>query len=188
MKAAPALVAIMALGATTGKNLFAPFIGGRLNTSLHVAQTRRGFCWTGSLADSGRTDAWRCLVGNLIHDPCFSDVTKPAPSFVVCAPTPWSRKVVKITLTRKLPLGQRNPAGDPLRRAPWALMLRSGKKCLALTGATGTIAGRGVAYGCVGGGYLLGTPRRARHMWTISYAAGYKAHRVARVAIAEAWW
>jgi hypothetical protein len=187
MKALAALAAILALGPATGKNLFAPFVDGRLNTSLHVAQTRRGFCWTGSLADSGRSDAWRCFIGNFIHDPCFSDPSKSAPRFVVCAPTPWSRKVVKIVLTRKLPLGQRNPAGSALRRAPWGIQIVSGNRCLALTGATGTIVGRGVSYGCVGGGYLLGTPRRAKP-WTIFYAARYKARRASRVAIAEAWW
>jgi hypothetical protein len=187
VKAVAVLVAFVALGPATGRNLFGPFVGGRLNTSLHVAQARRGFCWTGSLADSGRTDAWRCFIGNFIHDPCFSDPSKPAPRFVVCASTPWSRRVVKIVLTRKLPRGQRNPAGSPLRRAPWAVELASGKRCLALTGATGTIAGRGVSYGCLGGGYLLGTPRRAK-TWTIFYAAGYKARRASRVAIAEAWW
>ena len=188
MRTAVALVAVSGFALTTSKYLFAPVVGGRVSPRLHVAQTRRGFCWTGSLADAGRTDAWRCLIGNAIHDPCFSDVTKPAPRFVLCAPTPWSRRVVEIVLVRKLPLGQKNPAGDPLRRAPWAIRLGTGKKCLALTGATGTIAGRGVAYGCLGGGYLLGEPRRAKHTWTSSYAAGYKAHRVSRVAIAEAWW
>jgi hypothetical protein len=188
VKAVAALVAILAVGPTTGKDLFAPFVGGRLNTSLHVAQTRRGFCWAGSLADSGRTDAWRCFIGNVIYDPCFSDPSKRAQRFVVCASTPWSRRVTKLVLTRRLPLGQRNPAGSPLRRAPWAIQLASGKRCLALTGATGTIAGRGVAYGCLGGGYLLGEPRRAKPTWTIFYAAGYKARRASRVAIEEAWW
>ena len=28
-------------------------------------------CWTGSIA-SGRLDAFRCSIGNLIHDPCFT--------------------------------------------------------------------------------------------------------------------
>jgi hypothetical protein len=195
VRAAAALVVAAAAFGTGGtaprpttKYLLAPFVGGRLSSGLHVSRTRRGFCWVGSLADSGRSDAWRCLSGNLIHDPCFSDKSKPGPSFVVCPSTPWSRAVVKIVLTRKLPLGQANPAGSPLRRAPWAIEVASGKKCLALTGATGQIAGRGVSYGCVGGGYLLGTPRRAKPTWTIFYAAGYKARRATRVTIAEAWW
>lgn len=172
----------------TSKHVFRPFVGGRLSPSLHVVRARRGFCWTGSLADSGRGDAWRCLIGDRIYDPCFSDRSGAATGFVVCALTPWSAKAVKIVLTRKLPLAQRNRSGAPMRRAPWAIKLESGKACTALTGATGTIRGQGVAYGCFGGGYLLGAPRRTVPTWTISYAAGYKARRVTRVAIAEAWW
>jgi hypothetical protein len=159
-----------------------------VSPGLHVVRTARGYCWEGSAADWGRSDARRCFIGNFIHDPWFSDSSTTTNGYVVCAATPWSRKVVKIALTRKLPLAQRNPSGSPLRRRPWAIKLSSAQKCVAFTGATGTIAGRAVAYGCVPRGYLLGEPRRTGATWTIWYAAGYKARHISRATIAEAWW
>jgi hypothetical protein len=174
--------------AATSKHLFRPFVGGKLSAGVHVVRARRGYCWTGSGAAYLRRDAWRCFIGNEIYDPCFADPSGSVTGFVVCSFwMPWSNRVVKILLTRRLPASQRNPGGAVTRRDPWAVKLRSGKGCTTFTGATGTIAGKGVHYGCVGGGYLLASPRRAR-TWTITYAASYKARSTRRVAIAEAWW
>src|SRR4051794_37844520 len=53
----------------TRARVFRPFTAsGR--SRLHT-KTRRGECFTGSLA-TVRRDAWRCIVGNGLIDPCFS--------------------------------------------------------------------------------------------------------------------
>jgi hypothetical protein len=61
-------------------------------------------------------------------------------------------------------------------------------RCVALTGATGAIAGFGIDYGCKGGGVLAGEPRRSSAPWTIFYARSFKAGTLDERQIAEAWW
>jgi hypothetical protein len=172
----------------TTQYMYAPFFGGHVIPRLHVVRSRRGYCWTGSLADSGRVDAWRCFIGNVIHDPCFSDLVRKVKGYVVCASAGWSSRVVKIVLTRRLPLARANRPNEPFDRPPWSIRLAGGKGCTAFTGATGTIAGQGISYGCAGGGVLVGLPRRTKPAWTIGYAPSFKSRRATRVAITQAWW
>ena len=64
-----AVTAASAAGTATTANVYEPFsVTG--SPQVRVTQTVRGHCWTGSLA-SPRRDAWRCLSGNFIYDPCF---------------------------------------------------------------------------------------------------------------------
>lgn len=153
---------------------------------MTVDRTARGYCWTGSLTDS-RSDAWRCFLGNLILDPCFSNETGTS-SFVVCADDPWSG-VSKLILTKPLPQDMANSqTSDPTASAPWAVELGDGTQCVFLTGATSVIAGLRINYGCAGGGVLVGEPRRQSDARTIFYGSGYKANAVTELPIAEAWW
>ena len=48
-----------------------------------AARSPIGRATKGSLADV-RPDAWRCFLGNLILDPCFSNETGTT-GFVICA-------------------------------------------------------------------------------------------------------
>jgi hypothetical protein len=57
-----------------------------------------------------------------------------------------------------------------------------------LTGATGLIAGMRINYGCLGGGTLIGDPRRNSLTWTIFYAKNYTSKQFVPVAIQAAWW
>jgi hypothetical protein len=172
--------------APTSSHLFAPFNGGGVAAGVQVSKNAKGYCWEGSIADT-RPDAWRCFLGNNILDPCFSNETGTS-AFVLCADSPWSG-VTKLTLTKGLPRSLGNPeANDPTSGRPWAIALADGKQCVALTGATGVIAGLGIDYGCTGGGVLAGLPRRASGSWTIFYAQGFKAKALNEHPIAEAWW
>src|SRR5512141_3134237 len=59
--------------------------------------TRDGSCWTTSISVT-RSGAYRCMVGNMISDPCF--VVPPNPDQVVCGADPAYKKdgfVVKLT-------------------------------------------------------------------------------------------
>jgi hypothetical protein len=170
----------------TTSHLFAPFNGGGLAAGVTVGKSAKGYCWTGSAADT-RRDAWRCFLGNLILDPCFSNETGTS-EFVACADSPWSR-VTRLVLTKSLPRGQANPeANDPTSGAPWALELADGKRCERFTGATGAIGGLGISYGCTGGGVLAGEPHRQTTAWTIFYGSGFKAKALDERPIVEAWW
>ena len=168
----------------TSIHLYTPFNGGSVASGIRVGKTAAGYCWTGSLAD-WRGDAFRCFVGNYIHDPCFADQTGSA-HYVLCPLYTPDAKALRINLTKKLP--PNSASGDPTRHPPWAVKTASGKWCTKFTGATGSIAGMGITYGCTGGGILLGNPRRNTKLWTIFYASGYKASQFRPVALKSAWW
>jgi hypothetical protein len=167
-------------------HIFAPFNGGAVAAGLKISKTARGYCWEGSIAD-GRPDAWRCFLGNFILDPCFSNQASTS-AFVLCAVSPWSR-LIKLRLIKRLPLALANrETGRPTAQPPWALKLVDGTRCVAVTGATGAIAGLGLDYSCLGGGLLAGRPHRTAGSWTIFYARSYKANSLSPRHISQAWW
>jgi hypothetical protein len=168
----------------TSINLYSPFtIGGQIAAGVHIKQIVHGSCWTTSIADY-RADAYRCFVGNEIHDPCFANAANAV--FVLCPLYMPTSPVLRIDLTKRLPATTAN--GDPTRYSPWALQLINARWCEILSGATGLIAGMRINYGCVGGGTLLGNPRRGAATWTIFYTAGSTGHNFQAVPIRAAWW
>ncbi len=170
----------------TQTHLFSPVGPNGVAAGVRIRRTADGECWTGSGADL-RPDAWRCFLGDNILDPCFSNAGGTS-TFVLCAQDPWS-SVVKLTLRKPLPQDMANESsGDPTAKRPWSIKLADGKRCVALTGATGTIAGLGIGYGCEGGGVLVGEPHRGRPTWTIFYGSSFDAKALAQRPIADAWW
>jgi hypothetical protein len=169
----------------TSIHLYSPFAAAGPAAGVHIARSAAGSCWTSSLADP-RSDAWRCLVGNYIHDPCFSNEINPT-DYVLCPQYTPGDRLLRINLTKTLPRSS-NTSGDPTRYPPWAVQTTGGKWCTILTGATGLIAGMRINYGCAGRGYLLGNPRRQTAIWTIFYAARYDSNQLMRVPLASAWW
>jgi hypothetical protein len=170
----------------TTSHLFTPYNLGEIATGVKVSKSDNGYCWEGSIADT-RSDAWRCFLGNLILDPCFSNETGTS-DFVICAEDPWS-DVIKLTLTKNLPQSLANEeTSDPTTSAPWAIELADGKQCVLLTGATGVIAGLRINYGCTGGGALVGEPHRQVATWTIFYGSSFGANTLGEKPIAQAWW
>jgi hypothetical protein len=170
--------------ARTSMHLYAPFNGGGIAKGIRIARTVRGYCWTSSLADS-RDDAFRCFVGNYIHDPCFENTVMPS-SYVLCPLYYPGTKVLRINLTKPLPA---HPSvSDPTRYQPWALQLANGRWCEVITGATGLVAGLRINYGCTPPGILVGAPRRTSPTWTIFYASGYTSTAYESVAVRSAWW
>ena len=146
---------------TTRVVLFAPFSPMGLRGNLKVTGTVHGSCWVESLASS-RPDAWRCMVGNSIHDPCFSNEDR---SRVACSEDPFSNNVLLIVLNKALP--RRDDSPEP---APWALRLSNGARCVLATGATDVIAGMRLNYACSTGGWVLGDPHRSSQPWRVFYA------------------
>ena len=168
----------------TSIHLYSPFNGGGAARIVRVAKAARGYCWTTSSTDS-RSDAFRCFVGNFIHDPCFSNETVTT-AYVLCPLYTPVSKVLRIVLTKPLPGSGR--AGDPTRYPPWALRLSNRVWCEILSGATGLIAGMRIIIGCRDGGTLLGNPQRSSSTWTIFYTPKGATTEYHSVNISEAWW
>ncbi|HTJ25466.1 MAG TPA: hypothetical protein VMA36_04795 [Candidatus Limnocylindria bacterium] len=99
-----------------------------------------GQCWTTSIA-TNRPDAYRCLRGNEIFDPCFA----ARANLVVCDPNPaLGRRGFALVLTRPLPTA--TPPPGPVE--PWMVQLTDGSVCTPFTGTRTMIDGRIIAYGC----------------------------------------
>ena len=139
---------------------------GQLSPQFHVGSRGRGYCWTASLA-ADTANAYRCMQGNEIHDPCFA--SSPHATTVACFIDPW-HPVTILRLTRRLPPHGEQPAGPVL---PWALVTTSGLRCVFLTGATAPMGGQRINYGCTDGSYLLGDPNVSQPLWTIRRARKY---------------
>lgn len=183
--AAPAALPSTMRGLGTSIDLYTPFNGYGVAAGIRVLRSVSGYCWTTSSSDA-RGDAYRCFVGNFIHDPCFASGNGGASTFVLCPLYYPTSKVLRINLTKALPA---NPTGgDPTRYAPWAIQLGNGKWCEIIDGATGLVAGMRINYGCTGGTVLIGNPRRATATWTIFYASSLKVRQYQPVPIKAAWW
>lgn len=167
-----------AQGTATRVVLFNPFGVGSLRTGLAVSERVTGSCWIQSLS-SQRADAWRCMAGNEIHDPCFSGSFKEE---VACADGPFARSVVLIRLDKPLP----SRAGSSPMGTPWGLELSNGMKCGFVTGGTFVVAGMRANYGCEHGGWIIGDPDRSTALWHVFYTANPKAADYTRVSVRTA--
>jgi len=105
---------------------------------------KSGNCWTNSVANPFRLDAFRCMVGNEIYDPCFETTKK---GFVFCQANPLKADSFLIKLTKPLPKAS-VPATIQENWA-WFLTLKDGAHCSPFTG-TRPFYGNGQAafYGC----------------------------------------
>ena len=106
-------------------------------TALKSTSSFSGYCWTASIASS-RADAYRCMVGNIIHDPCFMLDAKS----VACPIDPAENTGIRIALTKPLP--QANPGNA---RNAWMMELAGQVKCNI---GTGTVT-PGYPFYCSGG-------------------------------------
>jgi hypothetical protein len=107
--------------------------------SMHVTARESGSCWTSSIA-SQRSDAYRCMVGNSIHDPCFM----LSANSVACPTDPAANTGVVISLTKPLP-------AQHIAANAWQMQLSSGAMCNIGTGTTIP----GYPFYCSGGNDLV---------------------------------
>lgn len=106
-------------------------------SSMIATKHVSGHCWTSSIA-SRRSDAFRCMTGNEIYDPCFKIGAKS----VACPDEAALNTGILMNLTQPLPPAQSPP---PSPQA-WAMVLESGAHC---SRATGTVD-PGYPYYCSG--------------------------------------
>jgi hypothetical protein len=105
-----------------------------------------------------RADAWRCMVGNEIYDPCFSDA--PHATSVICDATPMKPTGIRVKLSAPLPTH-----GHTQGKQAWILELGDGTICGFLTGATGGVADQRLNYGCTADTYVIGDPQPVGKVW-----------------------
>jgi hypothetical protein len=165
--------------------LITPFNSGGLRIGFAVTSRGSGTCFAESAAVPARPDAWRCSIGNAIHDPCFQNILGD-PKVLACPDTPWSANVTLLTLTSPLPTADRKDMNlkDTL---PWALELAAGQRCTLFTGATAPIAGMRINYGCPGGFIAVGDVDRSQPVWRI-FVQGEKSISLDLTDIAVVWY
>jgi len=108
-----------------------------------VRSVREGKCWTGSIAVS-RPDAWRCMIGNEIVDPCFASADS---KFVVCGPNP-AKGDPGFGLKLTEPLPKSDVQATPSKDGGWLVELADGTLCRPRTGAGWEVQGKLVNYYC----------------------------------------
>jgi len=115
----------------------------------------KGSCWTGSIA-STRSDAFRCMVGNSIMDPCF----KVSNKIVGCPQSVAMNTGVIIKLSKPLPKANAQSAAKP-----WTFQLAGGSGITCNAG-TGTVIGN-YPYYCQGN--LVCAVPAASKQWPAAY-------------------
>jgi len=171
-------VSSTASGATQ-RLVYSPFApDGGVASGLNVVP-RAGECFTGSSLAAG---AYRCITGNLLRDPCYSEDADVAS--VICASTPWDSSVVRVALTDTLP----EPATSRGIPRAWAVeLVAAGRRCRFLTGATAVVRGYRLNYACGRDRYLFGSPRTTSQTWRIRASPNVTGERMKLVTIKRAW-
>jgi len=154
---------------------------GSLRAGVRVTETKHGTCEPGS--DALPNDVYRCNFANYVVDPCWRDRHAVRPS-VVCLIRPWDTTALRILLSARLP--QSTGQAD-LRAEPWAIRLRTGKRCIVLQGAHDTVTGKGgggvIDYSCGSNLFLIRGIDRRQETWRIR-AARSTPHAVAPYSLA----
>jgi hypothetical protein len=136
---------------TAPMRTFDPFtLDGNIQPYFHVKPVA-GHCWELSPLDR-RPDAWRCISGNQVYDPCFDDGS----DFVACAANPWTSEITRINLTSPLNFRLIKPQAANSEAPFWAMTLTVGVECVILPGASTVIDLHRVNYTCQDG-YVVST-------------------------------
>ncbi len=113
---------------------------------LIPTEKREGSCWTNSTIIE-RSDAWRCMIGNEIFDPCYAARDKTT---IVCGSKPDVEKptgfVLKLTEPLPTPYVSRGPSSSASM-----IELEDGTICDAIFGASGATDGvitERISYSC----------------------------------------
>ena len=102
-------------------------------SALKTEVMKKGSCWTNSIAVPYRADAWRCMVGNNISDPCFAIQNSED---LFCGVNPINQNSTSsfiLQLTQSLPKPVAISTSTPSNWA-WAIQLVDGTYCTPFTG------------------------------------------------------
>jgi hypothetical protein len=162
--AASLTAAAASTAAPTRVVVLEPWNGTAPAAGVTVSGTAAGHCFSSSIATT-RPDAYRCLTGNLLYDPCFAPPHSPGAGQVLCLEGAPVSRFLRLRLTGPLPTAGTGTPVSP----PFGLALTDGRLCLRNTGTEGQPSGPPLTYTCPRGDLFgfadTGTPR-----WTIRYA------------------
>jgi Protein kinase domain len=164
----------------TATEIFSP-VNASGGLAVSVTHEQRGSCLGGSIVIA-RSDAWRCLVGNDVYDPCFM-VNQTQ---VLCPNDgPWANTGILVNIPGGLPsaaaIKNQGTSGQP-----WAIELADGSKCLPISGASSVIANQRLNFDCSDGLGLYGNVQRSGSHWTI-FAGAQHSGQITMRPIATAW-
>jgi len=165
--------------------MLTPFNSSGLSIGMAVTQQVSGTCFTRSVASPTRDDAWRCSAGNAIMDPCYQRIMGDEKQLACPVGGPWAANVVMLTLAQPLPQAEYKAVSRDTS-LPWALELANGQRCSLFTGATATIAGMRINYGCPGGFVVVGDVDRTLPAWRVFFQ-GEKSIALEQVVVSVAW-
>jgi hypothetical protein len=169
----------------TSVKLLTPWTPRGLSIGMATTREVTGSCFTRSLASPSRPDAWRCMAGNGLMDPCYQRIMGDEKQLACPVGGPWPANVVLLTLTQALPQEDRKvPDRDNV--LPWALELANGQKCTQFTGATAPVAGMRINYGCPNGFTIVGDIDRSQPVWRV-FSQGEKSIALEQEDVAVAW-
>ena len=103
---------------------WSPFVGDALRPGLVATPAFGGDCFTGSFAVH---NAYRCLDGHFLRDPCFADPARD--DAVLCVRDPFSRGVVRLRVS-----GNLDGSGSAPPSLVWAVRLANGQRCTFFAG------------------------------------------------------
>ncbi len=112
---------------------------------------------------SSRDDAFRCMAGSEIFDPCFAPHTD-GPSVVACVLDPRVRYAEVFSLSAPLPRPFR-PVVVAGQGQPWAVDLATAEQCGYAGGATTSVGNLRANYECSPTGTVYGAIDRAGRQW-----------------------
>ena len=150
---------------------FTPLISG-------LEAIQKGTCRTNSIAAPYRADAWRCMVGNSISDPCF-EISNSKNLFCNIDPTnSASTSSFVLQLDKLLPKSE-VPTSTPSNWA-WAILLNDGTYCTPFTGTRPfSSTGEAAYYSCSSKNpseeLIFGDLNNSSTVWTASIGTFSKA-------------
>jgi len=159
---------------------WSPFVGDGLRPGLVATPGFGGDCFTGSFAVH---NAYRCIDGNFLRDPCFADPTRD--DAVLCVRDPFSRGVVRLRVS-----GSLDRSGSAPATLVWAVRLATGQRCTFFAGGATSAdsAGRRANFGCSGRRTILwGNPIRRSSTWRIRLSHSFSPGPERLVAIRTAY-
>jgi hypothetical protein len=111
---------------------------------------KRGVAQSCGAGSDSVGNAYRCISGHYLFDPCWTDASNPSYPAVICQVRPWDSRAYALGVGQG---GLQPFYGPPLRTGtyePWGVQLTNGERCLALQGAHGTVNGgrRVINYAC----------------------------------------
>jgi hypothetical protein len=169
----------------TGVKLLTPWTPRGLSIGMATTQQVNGSCFTRSLASPSRPDAWRCMAGNGLMDPCYQRIMGDEKQLACPVGGPWPANVVLLTLTQPPPQEDHKiPDRDSV--LPWALELANGQRCTQFTGATAPVAGMRINYGCPNGFTIVGDIDRSQPVWRV-FSQGEKSIALEQEDVTVAW-